>query len=681
MGKLREQKEVFREIAKMGRLIGVAVVLTAGLVYLWASAFFSRSVSLDFLWHQLTSRWLMFSITLVFFIFLLIVLVRLVYLITHVTTEIFFAHKWRLAFREKKELEKNLKQFYSALKRVHIPLAITKGNKIIWTNNEMYQLVQRKLYKLDDLEQFFPKVDLPEKMSVIAKCLTHRHDYSQNVFVLVDGFLKPVVLSAVCLKSRHPEQGVLWSVEDAESEHQNMALERYYDVVFSSLKLFQSVKSPEEELHQLAKMLKNVSIAYHLSLAGMLKLEGNFLMTKIVYSTDKSASIPKGFDLREPEVKTSAVAKAIKTKKCVGYDDVAPLPYYRFLQDSVSEMPQSTCAFPIIINRQLEGVITLYGSERNFFSPKLLRHLNQLFGAVFQAIGAARWRQENKEAVANYAKQLKEQVSQLQKGRRILKRQAREMNNMLKDVIISRDQAEEANRVKGEFLASVSHELRTPLNAILGFSEVMEQETFGPMENVKYKEYTKYIYTSGRYLLSLINDVLDLSALESKQTQREEHVIPLHEVVAELIEIIKGYPDGDKKQYVVRVPENIFLLAEDRSLRQILLNILSNAVKFTGKDGRIEISARLNGAQDLRMVIEDNGIGVPKDKIKTLFQPFVQVESVMTKEHKGSGLGLVLVKKLMESYGGSVQMLSKPGVGTKMVLIFPKKRVIKEKKG
>ncbi len=681
MGKLRARREIFYEIAKMGRLIGCAAFLLVCLIYLWASAFFTRPISFAFLWQQITSRWLMFSTALLVFTFLLVVFVRLVYLITHVTTEIFFAHKWRLAFREKKELEKNLKQFYSALKRVPIPLTITKGNKIIWMNNEMYQLVQQKLYKLEDLESFFPKVDLPQKMSDIAWRLTRQHDYSQNVFVLVDGVLKPVILSAVCLKAHHPEQGVLWSVEDAAPEHQNIALERYYDVVFSSLKLFHSVKGPEEELCQLAKMIQNVTKAYRLSLAGFLQLDGNFLTTKIVYPSDQFSEIPKQFDLKDPQVKTSAVAKAIKTKKCVGYPDVAPLPYYRFLQNSSAETPQSTCAFPVIINHQLEGVITLYGSERNFFSPRLLQRLNQLFGEIFQAIGSARWRQENKEAVANYAKQLKTQVFELKKGRRILKRQAREMNGMLKEVILTRDQAEEANRVKGEFLASVSHELRTPLNAILGFSEAMAEETFGPIENVKYKEYTKYIYTSGQYLLSLINDVLDLSALESKHQKRTETVIPLKELIEEAVEIIKGYPEGDHKRYTIRVSDKIFLLAEDRSIRQILLNILSNAVKFTGDNGHIEIFARQNAEQDLRLVIEDNGIGVPKDKIKTLFQPFVQLENVMTKEHKGSGLGLVLVKKLMESYGGSVQMVSQEGVGTKMILIFPKKRVIKERKG
>ena len=162
-------------------------------------------------------------------------------------------------------------------------------------------------------------------------------------------------LSAVCLKSHHPDQGILWSVEDTLPEYQNMAMERYYDVVFSSLKLFHSLKNVEAENAQLVKMLKNVSVAYHLTLAGILKLEGNLLVTKAVYSDGKFSSITNLFDLRDSEVRTSAVAKAIRTKKCVGYADVAPLPYYRFLKDSSSDVPQSTCAFPIIINGIWKG--------------------------------------------------------------------------------------------------------------------------------------------------------------------------------------------------------------------------------------------------------------------------------------------------------------------------------------
>jgi two-component system cell cycle sensor histidine kinase PleC len=175
--------------------------------------------------------------------------------------------------------------------------------------------------------------------------------------------------------------------------------------------------------------------------------------------------------------------------------------------------------------------------------------------------------------------------------------------------------------------------------------------------------------------------VLDLSAVESQRQKRIETDLSLNKLIKETVEIIKGYPQGNEKQYIIKVPENILLKAEDRSMRQIFLNILSNSVKFTKENGIIEISARTNSEHNLRIVIKDNGIGIPKDKIKTLFQPFVQVENVMTKEHKGSGLGLVLIKKLVESYQGTVELSSKLGEGTKMVLIFPKSRVIKTKQG
>ncbi len=676
-----KEKKLLSEIIKAGRLVVCAVVLWIILLFIWASAFFTRPVSWRFIWHQLSARWVLMVIVVAFLAFVLATGMRLVFLITNATTEVVTDKKWVNLFKEKEELEESLKQSYSAVKRMHIPLAVTKGEKIDWMNNEAQKFFHQKVTDLNELKPFFPKINLIQRMETIIWRLTFQQKYSRKAFVLIDGTLRSVTLTALCLKMHHPEAGVLWSMEDASAEYQNAAMERYYEVVFSTLKLFRSLKGVDDEARKLSKMLKEVTKAYHLAVATLLRLEGDTLIVRAVHSSDKVSSWPTQFDLHDMEVKTSAMAKAVKTKKAVGYADVSPFPYYRSLKMVSQSSLFSTFAFPIILNGKVEGVITLYGSEKNFFSPKLLKRLQQLFNEVFQTMEVARARQKSKQAVAEYASELKEKVSELEKGRRLLKRQAKEMNSAVKDMIVARDQAEEANQVKSEFLASVSHELRTPLNAILGFSEVMEAETFGPMENPRYKEYTRYIYTSGKYLLSLINDVLDLSAVESKRKTREEKPLSLHNLIAETVEIIKGYPSGNKKQFVMRVPENILVRAEDRSMRQIFLNILSNAVKFTGDDGLIEITARQNTMGDLRVAISDNGIGIPKDKIKTLFQPFVQVENVMTKEHKGTGLGLVLIKKLMESYQGSVELKSKLDVGTRMILIFPKNRIIKEEKG
>lgn len=678
---MMSRKNRFAQIAYLGQLVGIALVLACILVYLWASAFFSRPVTMSFLWYQITARWLLFVSLIGFLSFLIFVVIRLVYTVPNVVADLFIDKRWRDLSNEKRALEHDLKQFYSALKRIHIPLAITKNSKVVWANTEMQQLIPEQITNLDELERAFPKVGLPKKMMDIVKALQSKQSYAKKVFIRREGVLAPVLLSGICLKTHHPEQGVLWSVADAMAEHQNMVMERYYDVVFHSLKLFHFLKDTEDEKKQISKMLKSIGQTYNLTLAGILTLKDHYVEPHVVYSDGKFNKIPSRFDLRDNEVKTSAVAKAIKTKKCASYDDLSPLPYYSFLRNTTKEVPQSTCAFPIIINHQLEGVITLYGSERNFFSTRLLQRLNQLFNEVFQSIGASRLRRQNKITLAKNAKKLKEQVTELEKSRRILKKQAKEMNGVVKDLIVARNQAEEANRVKSEFLASVSHELRTPLNAILGFSEAIQTETFGPMENERYKEYNRYIYTSGKYLLSLINDVLDLSAVESQRQKRIETDLSLNKLIKETVEIIKGYPKGNEKQYIIKVPENILLKAEDRSMRQIFLNILSNSVKFTNENGIIEISARTNSEHNLRIVIKDNGIGIPKDKLKTLFQPFVQVENVMTKEHKGSGLGLVLIKKLVESYQGKVELFSKQGEGTKMVLIFPKSRVIKTKQG
>ena len=260
-----------------------------------------------------------------------------------------------------------------------------------------------------------------------------------------------------------------------------------------------------------------------------------------------------------------------------------------------------------------------------------------------------------------------------------MQRQAKEMHAMVADLILARDNSEAANKAKTEFLANVSHELRTPLNAILGFSETIENETFGPMENKQYKEYIKYISASGKHLLSLINDVLDLSRVEEGRQTLVDTDVPMGPLLENVVSLIRRYPGGDKRKIAIDSKlKDAVLKVDARSMKQIMLNVLSNAVKFTSdKNGKIKIGIDWDAKKDLIIFVSDNGIGVPEDKMPVLFEPFVQAENAMTREHDGTGLGLALVRRLIEMHGGQVWAKSVEGKGTTLFLKLPKKRVIK----
>ncbi len=248
---------------------------------------------------------------------------------------------------------------------------------------------------------------------------------------------------------------------------------------------------------------------------------------------------------------------------------------------------------------------------------------------------------------------------------------------LVKELITARDTAQAANKSKTDFLANISHEMRTPLNAILGFAETIASETFGPIQNEQYRTYINYITRSGQHLLSLVNDILDLAGLEAGK-QMVETTVPLHPLLQDTLVQISRYPDAPNRHISLAMPDkDILLKADERALRQIFLNLLSNAIKFTKEGGQIRIGVTrlLNGG--IKISVKDNGIGVPKNKIKQLFQPFTQIENAITRTQTGSGLGLVLVKKLVLLHDGSIEMKSKSGAGTNILVEFPAERVIK----
>jgi PAS domain S-box-containing protein len=235
----------------------------------------------------------------------------------------------------------------------------------------------------------------------------------------------------------------------------------------------------------------------------------------------------------------------------------------------------------------------------------------------------------------------------------------------------ARAAAEKNNLIKSDFLANMSHELRTPLNAVIGFSEVLQDQMFGPI-NEKQQEYVNNILTSGRHLLSLINDILDLSKVESGKMELELEFFPLRESLdASLMMLREKALKGGIELTLELAPEaDLTVEADLRKLKQILFNLLSNAVKFTAAAGSVLLSVQRDG-DSLEISVQDTGIGIREEDIPKLFHPFTQLESVYTKGFEGTGLGLALTRQLVELHCGRIWLDSEFGAGSRFSFTLP----------
>lgn len=255
----------------------------------------------------------------------------------------------------------------------------------------------------------------------------------------------------------------------------------------------------------------------------------------------------------------------------------------------------------------------------------------------------------------------------------VAKKIIEEKNDVMKGLL---DEAEAANRAKSEFLAVMSHELRTPLNAILGFSEMFKQQLMGPLGSPKYLEYATDIHDSGQHLLAIINDILDLAKAESGKLKLCETAVDVNQVLESTLKMCQQKAiESNIRINFTPARNDLRVTADERLMRQVALNLVSNAVKFTPSGGHIDVSAAISRDTGMTLTVRDTGIGIAAKDIDRVLRPFEQVESALSRRHGGTGLGLPYSKKVIEIHGGTLKLLSQVNVGTTVRVDLPASRV------
>lgn len=272
---------------------------------------------------------------------------------------------------------------------------------------------------------------------------------------------------------------------------------------------------------------------------------------------------------------------------------------------------------------------------------------------------------------------LRSRVADLEDARDKLENQREDLTELAAQLRNSTDEANAANRAKSEFLASMSHELRTPLNAIIGFSEIIKVEMLGPVGSPQYRDYADDIHASGHHLLQVINDILDLSKIEFGAQELHEEDFEIGAMLDSVLVLIKERAKRNNIEIEVGTLIDLPVLRADPcKIKQILINILSNAIKFTEAGGRTTLKVWCCSESGCVFQITDTGIGIAPDDIPKALSRFGQVDSDLNRKYEGTGLGLPLAKALVEMHGGSLDLQSEVGAGTTVTVRFPADRIV-----
>jgi len=286
--------------------------------------------------------------------------------------------------------------------------------------------------------------------------------------------------------------------------------------------------------------------------------------------------------------------------------------------------------------------------------------------------------QHLERALAALKKLFNEQESLISKRTAELNSELNMRKMIEKSLIRAKTEADEVNRSKSEFIANMSHELRTPLNSIIGFSEIIKNEMFGKIGNEKYKDYAFDINNSGAHLLSLINDILDVSKIEAGAVTLSDDIFDPRAPLNESIRMLKNRAHDAGIQITSEVLDGCpNLKADELRVKQMILNLLTNSIKFTPKGGKVQILVHGHLNSGLEIEVADNGVGIAADDLERVMQPYGQAgQDAAVRVEESTGLGLPLINMLIELHGGTMKLTSAKGEGTQIILRFPKTRVV-----
>lgn len=418
---------------------------------------------------------------------------------------------------------------------------------------------------------------------------------------------------------------------------------------------------------------------------------------------DEGLRVCSALTVPKPAAIDGLAAECLLQKRRIALREIPPDICIKVDTGMGTFVPRDVIAFPLLYKDTPIAVLELASISR--FEEKAIRNIERITDQLAIGINTtrdvSRQRKLEQELLERSA-QLENSNTELQAANEELQSMNEEFQTLNEELQAQQVEISEANKkletaskTKSDFLANMSHELRTPLNSVIGFSEILNDELFGPL-NERQGDYVRNILTSGRHLLSLINDILDLSKVESGMMSLERSRFPLKQALASSLTMFKEKALKHSLELTLELPPeaDITIEADERKLKQIMFNLLSNAVKFTPDGGSVRACARIvqgsryedRGSQEnverqtanvepdrnfIEISVEDTGIGIKAADLPSLFQEFTQLESAYTKEHEGTGLGLALARRLVELHGGEIWVASEFGRGSRFSFTIP----------